>query len=81
MAEVALAWTLARKGVGSTLVGANKVSQLESNIAALDLYLDEAQLKRVNNVSAPLFECTSGLSFPLIRRIVFGGHDVLSWAD
>ena len=33
MAQIALAWTLARRGVASTLIGARTVSQLEGNIA------------------------------------------------
>ena len=46
MAQVALAWTLARSGVASTLVGARNVSQLESNIAATDVRLSTEQQSR-----------------------------------
>ena len=38
-AQVALAWTLAQRGVASTVIGARTVSQLGSNIAATELRL------------------------------------------
>ena len=81
MAQVALAWTLVNPGVGSTLVGASKVSQLESNIAALDIRFDNTHLERLNQASAPLIGFTSALTSPAIRRMVFGGHDVVGWAE
>jgi aryl-alcohol dehydrogenase-like predicted oxidoreductase len=81
MAQVALAWTLARSGVASTLIGASKLSQLESNIAATDLRLDDAQMKRLDEVSAPPEGFSSSLTSPFIRRMVFGGHDVVGWGE
>ena len=81
VAQVALAWTLARSGVASTLVGASKVSQLEDNIAATDIRRDEAQLTRLNEASAPTAGFSSGLMAPFIRRMVFGGHDVAGWGE
>jgi aryl-alcohol dehydrogenase-like predicted oxidoreductase len=81
MAQVALAWTLARSGVASTLIGASKLSQLESNIAATDLRLNDAQMKRLDEVSAPPEGFSSSLTAPFIRRMVFGGHDVVGWGE
>ena len=81
MAQVALAWTLARGGVASTLIGASKVSQLESNIAAADLRLDGEQMRRLDDASAPMLGFSSGLAAPFIRRMVFGGHDVAGWSE
>jgi len=81
MAEVALAWTLTREGVSSTLVGASKVSQLKSNIAATDLHFDDEHLKRLNDASVPPFGFTSGLGSPAIRRMIFGGNDVQGWGE
>ncbi len=52
VSEVALAWVLARPGVGSVLVGATKVAQLESNWRALDLVLPEHLRARLDAVSA-----------------------------
>lgn len=40
-AELALAWTLRKPGVSSAITGATKLSQLESNLKALDITLDD----------------------------------------
>ena len=80
-AQVALAWVMARPGVGSTLVGARTVAQLESNIVATSIRLSEAQMKRLNEASAPPPSFSSSLVMPMIRRMVFGGHDVTGWGE
>jgi aryl-alcohol dehydrogenase-like predicted oxidoreductase len=80
-AQVALAWTLARPGVASTLIGASKVAQLESNIAATDIRLSPDLMKRLDEASAPTPGFTSGLMQPFIRRMIFGGHDVAGWNE
>lgn len=80
VAQVALAWTLARSGVASTLVGASKVAQLESNIAATGLRLSSEQLQRLDAASAPLPVFSAALTSPSIRRMVFGGQEVTGWA-
>ena len=80
-AEVALAWTMARPGVTSTLIGASKVSQLESNIAATEIQLSGDQINRLNEVSAPAPGFSTGLMMPTVRRMVFGGHEVTGWAE
>ena len=80
-AQVALAWTLARSGVASTLIGASKVSQLESNIAATNLRLSDDQMTRLNEASMPAGGFSSSLAAPAIRRMVFGGHDVVGWGE
>lgn len=51
-AEVALAWLRARPGVTSTIIGATKSSQLESNVRSLELELDAEQRGRLDSVSA-----------------------------
>ncbi len=81
MAQVALAWTLKRSGVASTLIGASKVSQIESNIAATEIRLSDDQMKRLDEASAPSPGFTSGLAAPFIRRMVFGGQNVVGWAE
>ena len=81
VAQVALAWTLARPGVGSTLIGASKVAQLESNIAAADLELSKEQMKRLDAASVPAPSFSASLTSPTIRRMVFGGHDVTGWGE
>lgn len=81
MAQVALAWTLTRRGVAATLVGASKVSQLQSNIAATALRLTTEQIERLADVSTPTPGFSASLAQPSIRRMVFGGHDVTGWGE
>lgn len=81
MAQVALAWTLGRPGIASTLIGASKVSQLESNIAATELTLSSAQRGRLDEASAPAPSFSASLTAPFIRRMVFGGHEVTGWGE
>ena len=78
-AQVALAWAMARPGIASTIVGASKLSQLESNIAATDIRIDDEQMRRLNEAGAPPPSFSSVLTAPFIRRMVFGGHDVTGW--
>jgi aryl-alcohol dehydrogenase-like predicted oxidoreductase len=80
-AQVALAWTLARPGITSTIIGASKISQLESNIAATDVKLSDDQMKRLNEVSAPPVGFSASLAMPFIRRMIFGGQDVMGWRE
>ncbi|MCW6512752.1 aldo/keto reductase [Lichenifustis flavocetrariae] len=80
-AHVALAWAMARPGIASTIIGASKLSQLESNIAAADIRISEEQMRRLNEVSMPALGFSSGLAAPFIRRMVFGGHNVTGWNE
>ena len=52
VAEVALAYVLSRPFVTSTLIGARTVKQLEANLAAAELQLDEEDLHHLDAVSA-----------------------------
>ncbi|MEM9767891.1 MAG: aldo/keto reductase [Cyanobacteria bacterium P01_D01_bin.71] len=52
-AQVALAWMLRQPGLTGIVTGASKVSQVESNLAALDLELTDDQLDRLDNASTP----------------------------
>ncbi len=76
-AQVALAWVMARPGIGSTLVGARTVTQLESNIAATSIRLSAQQMNRLDDASAPTLGFSASLAQPMIRRMIFGGHDVV----
>jgi len=78
-AQVALAWVMARPGIASTLVGASKLPQLASNIAASEITLSEDKMTRLNMVSAPAPGFSAGLTSPMVRRMVFGGNDVTGW--
>jgi len=51
VAQVALAWVLARPSVTSLVVGARNLEQLEGNIDAATLKLTEDEMNRLNKVS------------------------------
>ncbi|HZU27190.1 MAG TPA: aldo/keto reductase, partial [Bryobacteraceae bacterium] len=44
-AQIALAWVLHQPGVTAPIVGASKMKHLEEAVAALQIRLDEAELK------------------------------------
>jgi aryl-alcohol dehydrogenase-like predicted oxidoreductase len=50
-ARVALAWLLHRDEVTSVIVGASSMAQLDDNLAAADLKLDDAQLRALDDAS------------------------------
>jgi len=62
-AQVALAWLAARPGNVIPLIGATGVAQLEENLAAGEMHLDDDQLRVLDEASAP------SLGFP---------HDILN---
>jgi aryl-alcohol dehydrogenase (NADP+) len=43
--QVALAWVLAQPGITAPIIGSSKMEHLEDNFKALELKLDEAELK------------------------------------
>ena len=53
MAQVALAWVADRPAVSSVILGARTVEQLEDNLAAAGLHLDEKETERLDQVSDP----------------------------
>lgn len=58
-AAVAVAWVQSRSGVASTIIGARTMEQLEGNLAALDVSLDDAETAALDNLSTPT------LAFPM----------------
>ena len=44
-AQVALAWVLAQPGVTAPIIGASKMQHLDDALKALEIKLDEAELK------------------------------------
>lgn len=81
VAQVALAWAMARPGVTCTLIGASKLEQLESNMAAVEIRLTADQMHRLNEASTPAPTFSSSLVTPQIRSMIFGGHTVSGWAE
>ena len=61
-AAVTLAWVQAKPGVDSTIIGARTMEQLEANLAGLDVTLDDAQVRALDDVSTP----TLGFPMPFL---------------
>ena len=53
VAQVALAWLLAKRAVTSILVGASKPSQLADNLGAINVSLDAGTVERLDALTAP----------------------------
>ncbi len=51
VAQIAIAWLLAKRGVSSVLLGASKLSQLEDNLGAVDVSLSEAEVRLLDESS------------------------------
>jgi len=51
--QVAIAWLLTKPFVSTVIVGANRQSQLEDNLKAVDLELSEAEVKELDALTAP----------------------------
>ncbi len=67
---------MARRGVASTLVRAHSVSQLRGNFGATEITLTGEKTDRLDHVSAVAGGFSASLTTPMIRRMVYGGHDV-----
>ncbi len=52
MAQVALAWVTGQPAVTSTILGARTVEQLDDNLAAADLHLEDSERAALNAASA-----------------------------
>lgn len=50
-ARIALAWLLSRPVVTSVIVGAKRLSQLEDNIAAVDISLSDEEIRQLDAIS------------------------------
>ena len=53
MAEVALAWLYSRATITCPIIGASSVSQLENNVAALDLELSTDEIDALSQLYKP----------------------------
>jgi aryl-alcohol dehydrogenase-like predicted oxidoreductase len=52
VAQVALAWLLHQPAVTSVIIGAKRLDQLDDNLGSVELTLTDAELERLNTVSA-----------------------------
>jgi hypothetical protein len=55
------------------------VRQLSGNIAATEVILTSDQMSRLDQVSALAGGFSASLTTPMIRRMVYGGHEVTGW--
>lgn len=53
IAQVALRWLLAQRGVASVIIGANKLTQVEDNLKAAELELTTEEVKKLSATTAP----------------------------
>ena len=53
-ADVGIAWLLRQPGVTAPIVGPRTVEQLDSNIRALDVSLDDGELQRLDAIFPPV---------------------------
>ena len=80
LTRVALNWVVSRPGVTSTLMGVSRVSQVQDNIAALDITLTAEQRATLSAVSGTERRMLGTLFEPLMRsKVVFGGNSVRAW--
>lgn len=79
-AEVALNWVVTQPGITSTIVGATKIPQLESNLASIEFTIPADLRKTLEEASA--IEVVHPYSFygPEIQGMMTGGTTVKRWA-
>jgi aryl-alcohol dehydrogenase-like predicted oxidoreductase len=76
-AQIALAWTLLNPAVTAPIIGARTLAQLDDNLGALDVVLDDRQRSRLDGASAiELGFPHSFLARPMTRAIMEGGVSV-----
>jgi aryl-alcohol dehydrogenase-like predicted oxidoreductase len=62
IAQVALAWLLAKDVVTSVIIGARNLAQLDDNLKAIDVALTPDEMKTLDEVSAPIPEYPAWMS-------------------
>jgi diketogulonate reductase-like aldo/keto reductase len=75
-AEVALAWVRSQPAVTSTLLGANTIEQLRSNLASLEITLAPDQLAALNEPSMPTLDFPAAINAEVSPMLGFGGATV-----
>jgi aryl-alcohol dehydrogenase-like predicted oxidoreductase len=75
-AQVALAWVQGRPGITSTIIGARRIDQFETNLGALDVTLTDAQRAALDEVSAPKLNFPADNNRLLAPALQFAGATV-----
>lgn len=76
MARVAVNWTANRPGIGSVIVGATKLAQLEDNLKALDFVIPDELSDRLDAISRPEPQFPYSFFDPNIQGMIHGGKPV-----
>jgi aryl-alcohol dehydrogenase-like predicted oxidoreductase len=80
-AEIALNWVATQPGVTSTIIGATKLAQLESNLSSLDFTIP-AELRARLNKAGELDPTAQPYAFftPALQERIKGNAEVRPWA-
>jgi aryl-alcohol dehydrogenase-like predicted oxidoreductase len=76
MAQVALNWTVHRPGIGSVVIGATKLSQLQDNLKSLDFEIPQPLFQRLEAVSCPEPQFPYSFFDSEIQGMIHGGVSV-----
>lgn len=76
MAQVAVNWTANQPGIGSVIIGATKLSQLEDNLKALDFAIPQGLSDRLDAASRPEPQFPYSFFSPQIQGMIHGSHPV-----
>ena len=76
VAAVALAWVRSRPGVSSTIIGARRMEQLASNLAALDVVLSADQIASLHALTQPVLNFPADLLRSLSLNLAHAGATV-----
>ena len=68
MAQMAVAWVLRNDNVASAIVGATKPEQLEDNVGAVDVTLDDDLVARIDQILEPVVERDAAMTAKLAPR-------------
>ncbi|MCY1041918.1 aldo/keto reductase [Corallococcus sp. bb12-1] len=74
-ARVALSWVQSQPGVGSTIIGARRLAQLEDNVKAVDVKLTAEERGRLDALTKPTFGFPQNMQ-PVFPSIHNGGTTV-----
>jgi aryl-alcohol dehydrogenase-like predicted oxidoreductase len=75
VARVALAWLRVQPGVGSTIIGARRIAQLEDNVRSLEVSLTPEELARLDALTQATFGFPRSMQ-PMFPSIQHGGATV-----
>lgn len=70
VARVALAWVRQQPGVGSTIIGARTMAQLEDNVGSTAVELSAKEMAHLNEMTQPVFGFPQSMEpmFPMIHN-------------